>query len=106
MLPMSAHDEKPVARRVVLHGLFRTAGALRDSNATEAFRSYEALLRDHIGLKQKGAERLSSAFAPRTRGGLFVRNLVVNASTVPGLARLAFGRDIIDKLPLPDYRWP
>ena len=72
----------------------------------EAFRSYEALLRDYIGLKQKGAERFSSAFAPRTRRGLFVRNLVVNASSIPGLARLAFGRDIIDKLQLPDYRWP
>jgi hypothetical protein len=63
-------------------------------------------LRDYIGLKQKGAERFSSAFAPRTRWGLFVRNLVVNASTFPGLARLAFGRNIIDKLPLPAYRWP
>jgi 2-polyprenyl-6-methoxyphenol hydroxylase-like FAD-dependent oxidoreductase len=72
----------------------------------EAFRSYEALLRDYIGLKQKGAERFSSALAPRTRWGLCVRNLVVNASNIPGFARLAFGRDIIDKLPLPDYRWP
>src|SRR6516165_3757533 len=69
----------------------------------KAFRNYEALLRDYIGLKQKGAERFSSAFAPRTRWGLFVRNLVVNASTFPGLARLAFGRNIIDKLPLPAY---
>ena len=72
----------------------------------EAFRNYEALLRDYIGSKQKGAERFSSAFAPRTRWGLFMRNQVIKASTIPGLARLAFGRDIIDKLPLPDYRWP
>src|SRR6516164_910484 len=72
----------------------------------EAFRNYEALLRDYIGLKQKGAERFSSACAPRTRWGLSVRNLVVNASTFPGLAGLAFGRNIIDKLPLPVYRWP
>ena len=72
----------------------------------EAFRNYEALLRDYVGSKQKGAERFSSAFAPRTRWGLFTRNQVIKASTIPGLARLAFGRDIIDKLPLPDYRWP
>src|SRR5215471_16941525 len=72
----------------------------------EAFRNYEALLRDYIGLKQKGAERFSSAFAPRTRWGLFMRNQVIKASTIPGLARLALGRDIVDKLPLPDYRWP
>jgi len=72
----------------------------------EAFRNYEALLRDYVGSKQKGAERFSSAFAPRTRWGLFMRNQVIIASTIPGLARLAFGRDIAEKLPLPDYRWP
>jgi 2-polyprenyl-6-methoxyphenol hydroxylase-like FAD-dependent oxidoreductase len=72
----------------------------------EAFRNYEALLRGYIGSKQEGAERFSAAFTPRTRWGLFMRNQVIKASAVPGLARLAFGRDIIDKLSLPDYRWP
>ena len=72
----------------------------------EAFRNYEALLRDYIGLKQKGAERFSSVFAPRTRWGLFMRDQVIKTSAVPRLARLAFGRYAIDKLPLPDYRWP
>lgn len=72
----------------------------------EAFRNYEALLRGYIGSKQKGAKRFSSAFAPRTRWGLFMRDQVIKTSAVPGLARLAFGRDTIDKLPLPDYRWP
>ncbi len=72
----------------------------------EAFRNYEVLLRDYIAAKQKGAERFSSALAPRTRWGLFVRNRVMKAAAIPGLARLSFGRDIIDKLLLPDYRWP
>jgi 2-polyprenyl-6-methoxyphenol hydroxylase-like FAD-dependent oxidoreductase len=72
----------------------------------EAFRNYEALLRGYIASKQKGAERFSSAFAPRTRWGLFMRNQVIKASAIPGLASLAFGQDIIDKLSLPDYRWP
>jgi len=71
----------------------------------EAFRNYEALLRGYIGSKQKRAERFSVAFTPRTRWGLFMRNQVIKASAIPGLARLAFGRDIIDKLSLPDYRW-
>ena len=69
-----------------------------------AFRNYEALLRGYVGSKQKGAERFSVALTPRTRWGLFMRNQVIKASTIPGLARLAFGRDIIDKLSLPDYR--
>jgi 2-polyprenyl-6-methoxyphenol hydroxylase-like FAD-dependent oxidoreductase len=71
----------------------------------EAFHNYEVILRDYIGSKQKGAERFSSAFAPRTRWGLVLRNQVIKACAIPGLSKLAFGRDIIDKLPLPDYHW-
>jgi hypothetical protein len=56
--------------------------------------------------KQRGAERFASAFAPKTRWGLFLRNQVIRATAVPGIARLAFGEDIIDTLRLPDYSWP
>jgi hypothetical protein len=38
--------------------------------------------------------------------GLFLRNQVIKACGIPGLSRLAFGRDIVDELPLPNYRWP
>lgn len=71
-----------------------------------AFRSYEELLRSFIVSKQRGAARFAAAFAPKTRWGLFMRNQVIKACAIPGLARLAFGRDIIDSLQLPDYRWP
>jgi 2-polyprenyl-6-methoxyphenol hydroxylase-like FAD-dependent oxidoreductase len=71
----------------------------------EAFQRYETLLRPYIETKQKGAKNFSSAFAPRTAIGLFVRNLIIGATTIPGLARLAFGRDIIDRLALPEYIW-
>jgi 2-polyprenyl-6-methoxyphenol hydroxylase-like FAD-dependent oxidoreductase len=73
---------------------------------TAAFVNYEVLLREFIGSKQRGAEHFAGAFAPRTRWGLFLRNQVINAFAIPGLARFAFGRDIIDSLELPDYRWP
>jgi hypothetical protein len=36
--------------------------------------------------------------------GLFLRNQVIKAAAIPGLARLTFGADIIDRLQLPDYR--
>jgi 2-polyprenyl-6-methoxyphenol hydroxylase-like FAD-dependent oxidoreductase len=72
----------------------------------EAFARYEALLREHVAAKQRGAERFSAAFAPRTRWGLFLRNQVIRASAIPGLATLTFGRDVMDTLQLPDYRWP
>ena len=72
----------------------------------EAFGNYERLLRAYIGSKQKVAERFASAFAPKTRWGLFLRNQVIKAFAIPGLARLAFGRDLIDTLELPNYAWP
>lgn len=71
-----------------------------------AFANYEKLLRGFIEQKQRGAERFASSFAPKTRLGLFLRNQVIRAATIPGFARLTFGRDIIDVLKLPDYQWP
>ena len=72
----------------------------------EAFANYEALLRAFIDAKQSGAERFSAAFAPKTPVGLFVRNQVIRACAIPGLAKIALGRDIADSLRLPDYSWP
>ncbi len=72
----------------------------------EAFNRYETLLRAFIDAKQKGAERFSAAFAPRTRFGLFLRNQVIWACAIPGVAKLALSRDITDTLKLPDYAWP
>ena len=70
----------------------------------EAFTRYEALLRAYINTKQRGAERFAAAFAPKTRAGLWFRNQVIRAFAIPGLARFAVGRDIIDTLRLPHYR--
>ena len=72
----------------------------------EAFGNYELRLRAYVTSKQQGAERFSAAFAPRTQWGLFLRNQVIKTCAIPGLARLAFGRDIIDTLQLPEYDWP
>jgi len=72
----------------------------------EAFARYESLLRSFIASKQRGAARFAAAFAPKTRWGLFVRNQVIRALAIPGLARVMFGRDIADTLRLPEYRWP
>jgi 2-polyprenyl-6-methoxyphenol hydroxylase-like FAD-dependent oxidoreductase len=72
----------------------------------QGFGKYEEVLRSFIGGKQRGAVRFAPAFAPKTRWGLFFRNQVIRTLTIPGLARLTFGRDIADKLVLPDYGWP
>jgi 2-polyprenyl-6-methoxyphenol hydroxylase-like FAD-dependent oxidoreductase len=68
-----------------------------------AFAAYEALLRNYIRSKQEAAERFAGAFAPRTRWGLAFRNLVIDAFAIPGLARWTIGRDITDRVALPDY---
>jgi 2-polyprenyl-6-methoxyphenol hydroxylase-like FAD-dependent oxidoreductase len=84
------------------------AGELAEARGEypRAFARYEALLRDFIDGKQKGAQRFAGAFAPKTPAGLYVRNLMIKAFAVPGIAKLAAGRDIMDRLPLPDYRFP
>ncbi len=86
----------------VMAGELALAGGAHEA----AFAKYERLLRRYLESKQQGAERFAAAFAPKTRWGLFLRNQVINACAIPGLAKLAFGRDIVDTLQLPDYVWP
>jgi 2-polyprenyl-6-methoxyphenol hydroxylase-like FAD-dependent oxidoreductase len=83
------------------------AGELAKANGRhdEAFRQYEAVLRSYIETKQLGAQRFAGALAPRTRWGLWFRNQVMNAFAIPGVARFAIGREIIDTLRLPEYHW-
>ena len=83
----------------VLAGELTTAGG----QYQQAFSNYEARLRPFIETKQRGAERFASAFAPKTQWGLSFRNQVIRAFAIPGLAKLAVGREIIDTLGLPEY---
>ena len=78
----------------VLAGELAKAGGRHDV----AFREYEAFLRSYIETKRAGAERFGSALAPKTQWGLWFRNQVMNAFTIPGLASFAVGREITDKL--------
>ena len=93
---------------LAMTGAYILAGELAKTGGRhdEAFANYEKILRDFIGRKQQAAERFASAFAPKTRLGLWFRDLVANAAAIPGVARLTFGRDIVDNLRLPDYHWP
>ncbi|MGX4770994.1 FAD-binding domain [Bradyrhizobium guangdongense] len=78
--------------------------ARADGRYRDAFNAYEARLRSYIEAKQRGAARFAAAFAPRTSYGLWFRNQVIRACSWPGAARLMVGRDITDRLDLPDYR--
>jgi 2-polyprenyl-6-methoxyphenol hydroxylase-like FAD-dependent oxidoreductase len=84
------------------------AGELAEADGLheKAFRRYEEALRTYIETKQAGAHRFAGALAPKTRWGLWFRNQVMNAFGIPGIARLTAGREIMDTLRLPEYRWP
>jgi 2-polyprenyl-6-methoxyphenol hydroxylase-like FAD-dependent oxidoreductase len=85
----------------ILAGELAKAGGRHE----QAFRQYEILLRAYIESRQRGAMRFAGAFAPKTQWGLWFRNQMINAFAIPGLAKLTVGRDIIDTLRLPDYRF-
>jgi 2-polyprenyl-6-methoxyphenol hydroxylase-like FAD-dependent oxidoreductase len=92
---------------LAMTGAYVLAGELsRASQRYEnAFENYEQTLRAFIESKQRSAARFASAFSPKTRWGLFARNQIIKASSIPGVARLSIGKDIIDNLILSDYRW-
>ncbi len=65
--------------------------------------AYERFLRRYVASKHAAAVRFAGAFAPRTAFGVWFRNLVIRLLAIPGIARIALGRDIFDRLALPDY---
>jgi len=69
----------------------------------EAFRRYQSLFGPFVLKKQNSALRLASSFAPKSRSGLFVRNLIFNLMRIPGVVDLALGNGLADKIELPDY---
>jgi 2-polyprenyl-6-methoxyphenol hydroxylase-like FAD-dependent oxidoreductase len=86
-------------------GAYVLAGELaRAANAADAFARYETQLRGFIAQKQRGAAGLGGAFAPRTRLGMWFRNLTTRAFALPGIARLAIGRSLVDRIALPSYQ--
>jgi 2-polyprenyl-6-methoxyphenol hydroxylase-like FAD-dependent oxidoreductase len=83
----------------VLAGELAKAGG----NHNRAFQAYERMLHPFITEKQKVAQRFGGALAPKTRLGITLRNLVMHATHIPGVAKLAVGRHLTDNLQLPRY---
>jgi 2-polyprenyl-6-methoxyphenol hydroxylase-like FAD-dependent oxidoreductase len=81
------------------------AGELNQANGDigGALTRYEQRLRPLMARKQKAARQFASAFAPQTRLGLLLRNLVTNAMAIPGVADLAMGASLSDDFKLPEY---
>jgi 2-polyprenyl-6-methoxyphenol hydroxylase-like FAD-dependent oxidoreductase len=64
---------------------------------------YEHLLRSFIMGKQDAADQFARCFAPQTRPGLFLRNLITRTFAIPFVAKLALRRIALDHLNVPDY---
>ena len=80
------------------------AGELRLSKSVPlALAAYEARLRPLILAKQKAAARFASAFAPRTRAGLTIRNIVSKALHLPFVAEATLLPPLRDSFALPEY---
>lgn len=66
-----------------------------------AFARYERRLARLVRGKQDGATGMVSAFVPRNRPLLLLRNVVFGLMTIPPIARMAVGRSLIDPVRLP-----
>ena len=79
------------------------AAALRDAgnDHATAFRDYQNRLASLVRDKQDAAIGLGTAFAPRNRMQLLLRNAVFGLMGVPIVTRLAVGRSLRDPIHLP-----
>ncbi|MGH9703195.1 MAG: FAD-binding domain [Candidatus Acidiferrales bacterium] len=87
-----------VAAYILAGELHRASG-----DYATAFQRYQDLFGPFVLGKQKAALRFAGAFAPKSKFALFLRNQVFNLLAIPWIADRAVGRDLADKITLPDY---
>jgi 2-polyprenyl-6-methoxyphenol hydroxylase-like FAD-dependent oxidoreductase len=87
-----------VAAYILAGELYRAGG-----DYTRAFERYQELFGPFVRKKQNAAPRFANIFAPRSKLALLLRNQVMNLLTIPWIADLAVGRDLADKITIPDY---
>ena len=72
----------------------------------DGLQRYEQLLRPFMTAKQKAAAQFAGSFVPRTRMGVFLRNQITRAFASPFVAKLVLGGSLLDRIDLPEYRFP
>jgi 2-polyprenyl-6-methoxyphenol hydroxylase-like FAD-dependent oxidoreductase len=68
-----------------------------------AFARYQAIFQPLIRAKQEMALSFAGAFAPKSKFRLWLRNRILNLLGVGWIADLIVGRDLADRISLPDY---
>jgi 2-polyprenyl-6-methoxyphenol hydroxylase-like FAD-dependent oxidoreductase len=86
-------------------GAYVLAGELRRAagDYVAAFARYQAIFQPLIRAKQEMALRFAGAFAPKSKFRLWLRNRILNLLGVGWIAGLTVGRDLADRISLPDY---
>ncbi|MFZ0760289.1 MAG: FAD-binding domain [Candidatus Sulfotelmatobacter sp.] len=87
-----------VAAYILAGELHRARG-----NYAVAFQRYQDLFAPFVFAKQKAALRFAGSFAPKSKLTLFLRNQIFNLMAIPWVADLAVGRDLADRIAIPDY---
>jgi 2-polyprenyl-6-methoxyphenol hydroxylase-like FAD-dependent oxidoreductase len=68
-----------------------------------AYRAYEQRFRSFIERKQQSAVQFATSFTPKTRLGLFVRDLVLRLTAFSPVSDWLMRRFVTDRFKLPDY---
>ncbi|MGH9781146.1 MAG: FAD-dependent monooxygenase, partial [Candidatus Acidiferrales bacterium] len=87
-----------VAAYILAGELHRAKG-----NYAEAFARYQNLFGPFVRGKQKAALRFAGFFAPKSNFSLFLRNQIMKLLNIAWIADFTVGRDIVDKISLPEY---
>jgi 2-polyprenyl-6-methoxyphenol hydroxylase-like FAD-dependent oxidoreductase len=72
-----------------------------DGDHRAAFAAYQSRLQSVVRTKQDAAIGMGSAFAPRNRAQVLLRNVALGLMNVPLIANLAIGRSLRDPIVLP-----
>lgn len=83
----------------ILAGELHRAG----NDYRRAFSQYQENFGPFVLKKQKAALRFAEFFAPGSSFSLFMRNQIMNLMRIPWVADLAVGRDMADRIALPEY---
>ena len=83
----------------ILAGELHRAGG----DYARAFAKYQELFAPFVRQKQDSALRLRVLFGPKSKRAMFVRNQLMNLMRIPWIARTALGRELVDKIKLPEY---
>jgi 2-polyprenyl-6-methoxyphenol hydroxylase-like FAD-dependent oxidoreductase len=90
---------------LAMAGAYLLAGEMRDAGVDfrAAYSSYQRRFKPFIEHKQRLAARFSRQFAPKTRLGLFVRNVASQLLDVPLVGDVMANRMFADRFAMPDY---